>query len=154
MSLEPNGELVPLGGGDAIPLIRDVLTIGRRESCDICMRFQNVSGMHAELTFQDGCWYIRDLNSTNGIKVNGVRVQKKPLHPNDEITIAKRRYKIHYNMEVGKRALEEIEEDIMSQSLLERAGLERPKRPRDERVRSRGFDPADFLLRSEEDDED
>jgi adenylate cyclase len=154
MSLEPNGELVPVGGGDPIPLIRDVLTLGRRESCDIPLRFPNVSGLHAELTFQDGCWYIRDLNSTNGIKVNGMRVQKKPLHPNDEITIAKRRYRIQYNMEIGRRAREEIEEDIMSQSLLERAGLERPKRPRDGRLRSKGFDPGDFLLHGDEDDDD
>jgi adenylate cyclase len=152
MSLEPNGELVPVGGGDPIPLIRDVLTIGRRETCDIPLRFPNVSGLHAELTFQDGCWYIRDLGSTNGIKVNGMRVQKRPLHPNDEITIAKRRYTIHYNTEVGRRALEEIEENIMSQPLLEKAGLVRPKRSRDERPRTKGIDPAEFLLRDDEEE--
>jgi len=152
MSLEPNGELVPIGGGDTIPLIRDVLTIGRRESCDIPLRFPNVSGLHAELTFQDGCWYIRDLNSTNGIKVNGMRVQKRPLHPNDEITIAKKRYTIHYNAQVGRRALEEIEEDIMGQSLLEKAGLVRPKRPEEERRRSKGVDPAEFLLQDDADE--
>ena len=91
-----NGELVPVGGGDAIPLIREVLTVGRRESCDICLRFPNVSGLHCELSFRDGCWHVRDLGSTNGVKVNGVRVQKKVLQPKDEITVAKRRYTIHY----------------------------------------------------------
>ena len=55
------------------------------------MRFPNVSGIHAQLTFQDGYWYIRDLNSTNGIKVNGMRVQEKMLHPGDEISICQRR---------------------------------------------------------------
>jgi pSer/pThr/pTyr-binding forkhead associated (FHA) protein len=90
MSVEPHGELVPTGGGDTIPLIRDRLVLGRRESCDICLRFGNVSGVHCELTFRDGYWIIKDLNSTNGIKVNGLRVPRKLLHPEDTITIAKR----------------------------------------------------------------
>ena len=43
--------------------------------------------------------------------------------------------------------LEEVqEEDIMSQSLLEKAGLEKPRRDRDTGRRGRGVDPADFLL--------
>src|SRR5260370_42320846 len=74
MSFEPNGELIPVGGGDSIPLIREKLTVGRRGSCDIPLRLPNVSGLHCELTFHDGFWWIRDLNSTNGIKVNGVKV--------------------------------------------------------------------------------
>jgi adenylate cyclase len=153
MSVEAKGELVPVGGGDAIPLIRDTLVLGRRESCDIPLRFPNVSGLHCELSFRDGYWYIRDLNSTNGIKVNGTRVQFKLLHPNDEITIAKRRFQIRYDLQAGRRALEEIEEDIMDQSLLEKAGLEKPKpRRRDERG-GKAFDPAEFLLRGNDEDE-
>lgn len=131
MSMEANGELVPQGGGDPIPLIRDKMTLGRRESCDIPLRFPNVSGLHCELSFRDGYWFIRDLNSTNGLKVNGFRVQKKLLHPGDEITIAKRKYNIQYNLSAGKSALAEIEEgmeDILDQSLLERAGLEKNRR--------------------------
>src|SRR5436309_1795976 len=54
MSFQVNGELVPAGGGDNIPLIRELLTIGRRESCDICMRFPNISGLHAEMSFRNG----------------------------------------------------------------------------------------------------
>src|SRR5262245_59496352 len=96
MSQACNGELVPVGGGDPIPLIRPTLTLGRRESCDICLRFANVSGLHCELAYKDGRWHIRDLGSTNGIKVNGNRVQKKVLHPKDVITIAKRKYTIEY----------------------------------------------------------
>ena len=146
MTLQANGQLIPAGGGDAIPLIRELLTIGRRDSCDIPLRFPNISGVHCELIFRSGYWYIRDRNSTNGVKVNGVRVQEKLLHPKDEISIGKRRYTIRYELPADQRALEEVqEEDIMSQSLLERAGLEKPR----ERRRGRGFDPADFLLRDE-----
>src|SRR5688572_5818812 len=65
-----HGHLVPVGGGDNIPLIRSVMTLGRRDSCDICLRFPNISGRHCELSFREGYWFVRDLNSTNGIKVN------------------------------------------------------------------------------------
>jgi adenylate cyclase len=137
---EPQGQLVPVGGGDVIPLIRERMTIGRRETCDIPLRFPNVSSLHAELTFRDGYWFIRDLNSTNGVKVNGTRVTQKVLLPGDEISIAKRRFTIHYTLAAGRRALEEImEEDVMAQSLLERAGLVRP--PRDEEERRRPSKP-------------
>jgi pSer/pThr/pTyr-binding forkhead associated (FHA) protein len=144
MHFKINGELAPVGGGDVIPLVRDVLTIGRRESCDVCMRFPNVSSVHCQFMFRSGYWYVRDLNSTNGVKVNGMRVQEKVLHPKDEVSIGKRKYVIHYDMPAGQHALEEVEEDILGQSLLERAGLERPQGS--ERGRSRHFDPADFLL--------
>ena len=147
MSHKVNGELVPLGGGDSIPLVREELTVGRRESCDIPLRFQNVSGRHCLLAFRNGYWYVRDLNSTNGVKVNGLRIQEKVLHPKDEISIGKRKYTIFYEMPAGQSALEELEEDVLGQSLLEKAGLERPRREGERR--SKGFDPADFLLSDE-----
>jgi len=133
MNLKPNGELVPEGGGDNIPLIREKLTMGRRDSCDICLRLPNVSGLHCELDFVDGFWWIKDLNSTNGVKVNGLRVPKKLLLPGERITIAKKTFTIEYQAPEGKRAVEEMmahrgEEDILSQSLLERAGLAKPGR--------------------------
>ena len=101
---QPNGELIPVGGGDPIPLIREVLTIGRRESCDICMRFPDISSLHAQMSFQEGYWRIRDMNSTNGIKVNGVRVLEKLLHPKDEVSIGRRRkFTIEYELPAGRR---------------------------------------------------
>ena len=78
-TLKPNGELIPVGGGDNIPLRRPKLMIGRRETCDVCLDFPNISSRHCEMTFRDGFWYIRDLNSTNGVKVNGSRVQEQLL---------------------------------------------------------------------------
>jgi adenylate cyclase len=146
---QPNGELVPLGGGDSIPLVRETLVIGRRESCDICMRYPDISSVHAQLSFQEGYWRIRDLNSTNGIKVNGARVMEKLLHPNDEISIGRRRkFTIEYELPTGRRAMEEVEEDLLGTSLLEKAGLEKPKKPGEKK---KAFDPADILLDDEED---
>jgi adenylate cyclase len=128
MNLEPNGELIPVGGGDSIPLVRPVLSIGRRESCDITLNFPNISGLHCELQFRDGCWVVRDLNSTNGVKVNGKKVQKKVLQPGDTIGIAKRKFTIEYSAGIGNHALDEIleeNEEIADIPLLEKAGLVR-----------------------------
>ncbi len=148
MKFDPHGELVPVGGGDAIPLLREHLSVGRRDSCDICLRFPNVSGLHCELSFRDGYWYIRDLGSTNGVKVNGQRLQQKVLRPGDEVTIAKRKFTINYTIPVGHGALEEMEEDI-SQSLLEKAGLEHPKPARDPLSRRPSLNPDRFMIEDE-----
>ena len=129
MPRETLGELVPVGGGDPVPLTSPTMTIGRRESCDICLKFQNVSGTHCELTYQDGYWMIRDLGSTNGVKVNGERTTRKALRPGDEVSVATHRYSIEYVLPMGAKldaALAE-EEDVFSQSLMEKAGLEKPK---------------------------
>ncbi|MFO0912142.1 MAG: FHA domain-containing protein [Pirellulales bacterium] len=128
------GELVPLGGGDPIPLLKKELLVGRRESCDIVLRFANVSAHHCQLQVRDGYWYVEDLNSRNGVKVNGRRVTKKRIDPGDELSVAKHYYKFYYVPgdlgAVGPpppESFEDIESMIMSKSLLERAGLERRK---------------------------
>ena len=48
------GELIPLGGGDPIPLLKKQLLCGRRESCDIILRFANVSAHHCQFNLRDG----------------------------------------------------------------------------------------------------
>jgi pSer/pThr/pTyr-binding forkhead associated (FHA) protein len=121
------GELVPVGGGDPIPLLKKNLLVGRRESCDIVLRFSNVSAHHCQLTVNGGYWYVKDLESRNGIKVNGVRVTEKRLTPGDELLVAKHRYEVQYSPlelgAVGPPPDDDVAEDIMQRSLLERAGL-------------------------------
>ncbi len=150
MSVQVHGELVPTGGGDNIPLIREVMSIGRRDSCDIPLRFPDISSKHAELVFRDGYWYIRDLHSTNGIKVNDMRVEQKILHPGDKVSIGRKRlFTIQYSLPANMNKLEEADtEDIMSQSLLERAGLKRRELKR-KKGSSIDFDAGDFLLDEE-----
>lgn len=100
----PNGALLLVGSDETIPLVRDHLTLGRRQSCDIWLRFANVSGVHCELVFTDGRWVIRDLKSTNGVKVNGKKVAKRVLQPGDKISIAQRHYTIQYTPATGTRS--------------------------------------------------
>ncbi|HUS40542.1 MAG TPA: FHA domain-containing protein [Pirellulales bacterium] len=128
------GELVPAGGGDPIPLLKKTLLIGRREQCDIVLRFKNVSAHHCQLTVRGGFWYIRDLESLNGTKVNDVAVTEKRINPGDRIAIAKHRYKIAYTPSdlgaVGPPPPDEPVDNILNQSLLQRAGLEKKRRTR------------------------
>lgn len=126
------GELLPIGGGDPIPLLKKTLLVGRRESCDIVLRFGNVSAHHCQLTLTDGYWYARDVGSRNGIKVNGVRCEEKRLDPGDTLSVAKHDYEVSYSpTELG--AIGPPPEDstsapqrIFGRSLLEAAGLNKP----------------------------
>ena len=125
------GELIPVGGGDTIPLLKNSLLIGRRESCDIVLRFGNVSGNHCQLSLEGGYWFIQDLNSRNGVKVDGVKVMRKRLDPGCTLTVAKHKYEVRYvPAELGAIGPPPDEEDfaqVMGRSLLESAGL--TKRP-------------------------
>jgi len=141
------GELIPVGGGDPIPLLKKTLLVGRRESCDIVLRFSNVSAHHCQLSVIGGYWYVRDLQSRNGVKVNGVRVTEKRLDPGDILSIAKHKYEVHYSPvdlgAVGPPPPDVSRADLFSKSLLERAGLEHrklsslPKTPNDPDVPAR-----------------
>lgn len=50
--------------------------IGRVEECEIRIENDYVSRIHAEVVFEDGAWWVRDLNSSNGIFVGGQRVER------------------------------------------------------------------------------
>lgn len=124
------GELVPVGGGDRIPLLKDKLLVGRRESCDIVLRFANVSAHHCQLMVEGGYWFVKDLNSRNGTKVNGRRVIRKRIDPGDTVAIAKHTYELEYSpLDLGATgpppADDEALSEVMGRSLLDRAGLER-----------------------------
>ncbi len=122
------GELIPLGGGDTIPLLKKTLLVGRRESCDIVLRFPNVSDHHCQLVVESGYWYIRDQKSRNGLKVNGMRVMEKRLDPGDILSIATHRYTVEYSpADLGAVGpppnTGSNNAEIFGKSLLERAGL-------------------------------
>lgn len=143
------GQLNPLGGGDPIPLQKKALLVGRRETCDVVLRFSNVSAHHCELVLKDGYWYVRDLDSRNGTRVNGTRVTHKRLDPGDVLAIANHKFRVEYSPQelgaVGPPPPDPMEADIFGKSLLERAGLDRglEDRVRCTRPRKFGTSPAE-----------
>src|SRR5262245_4664905 len=62
------------GKTTVVPLIRDEITIGRKEGNTIRLTERNVSRRHAKLSRQNGAVYVEDLASYNGIRVNGARI--------------------------------------------------------------------------------
>jgi FHA domain len=66
---------------------QDDLLVGRYQACDIVLTHTSVSRLHARLTFRDGNWVLRDLDSTNGTLVNGESVIRCRLLPGDVLTL-------------------------------------------------------------------
>ncbi len=120
------GVLNPCGGGDPIPMLHEKLLIGRRSSCDICLRFPNVSSHHCELEVKDGYWMVRALGSRNGVKVNGERVETRFLMPGDILHVARHRFEVTYTPNSDGPVPEE--ENPFDRGLLEKAGLAQPER--------------------------
>jgi hypothetical protein len=62
--------------------------VGRSRDCDVVVDDPNVSRRHAEVLPAGGAWVVRDLGSTNGVKVNGRRISgDQPLMPGDTIEL-------------------------------------------------------------------
>jgi hypothetical protein len=64
-------------------------TIGRSSDCDVPIRDDKSSRKHAKLSFEQGDWWVQDLDSANGTKVNGLALimGKVKLKGNDVISI-------------------------------------------------------------------
>ena len=70
------------------PLTSDVLVIGRQRYCDVVLQDNATSREHAKLTRSPSGWIVEDLQSRNGVRVNGRRIDKPTLvGANDTIQI-------------------------------------------------------------------
>jgi putative nucleotidyltransferase with HDIG domain len=69
----------------------NVLRTGRLGTLEIVLDDASVSRRHAEVRQADSCWWVRDLESTNGTYVNGVRLGpgERQLHPRDIVQFGK-----------------------------------------------------------------
>jgi len=61
------------------------VTIGRQSGCTITIRDTNVSREHVQLRRRPNGWTVRDLGSTNGTKLNGVRVEGEQILANGDV---------------------------------------------------------------------
>jgi pSer/pThr/pTyr-binding forkhead associated (FHA) protein len=87
--------LIPLDGSDPIEITRDLTVVGRKEDCDLRLDHKSVSKMHCVLVKTDGLLLLRDLGSTNGTRVNGQRVRRAALLPNDQVAIAGFKFRVY-----------------------------------------------------------
>ena len=73
--------------GRVFPLNRDVTTIGRSDT-DVVLNDPDISRRHAAVDVQgEGKYVLRDLQSTNGTLLNGLKVGTEPIMANDKIRL-------------------------------------------------------------------
>jgi pSer/pThr/pTyr-binding forkhead associated (FHA) protein len=79
LSPQEKKRLIELGEKDIV--------IGRSSECDIRFLVENVSRRHARVFLHNEEFMIEDLDSTNGLFVNGVKVVRCALRNNDQIAL-------------------------------------------------------------------
>jgi pSer/pThr/pTyr-binding forkhead associated (FHA) protein len=89
-----NARAVALDDSPDIALDRALVVVGRDSRCDVRLNSLRVSRRHCCMTQADGAVVVRDLGSTNGIRINGERVEVGWLRPGDELSIAHFRYRL------------------------------------------------------------
>jgi pSer/pThr/pTyr-binding forkhead associated (FHA) protein len=87
--LQPSGMVTQVTRAEVI--------VGRHTEADIRLPLPDVSRRHCRLVFSGGKWHIFDLESLNGVFVNGVRVRQADLVHRDQIRIG------GYQLEVDLR---------------------------------------------------
>ena len=86
--------LVAPDEGPDITLDRAIVVVGRHPACDTRLDSRRVSRHHCCMTREGGAVVVRDLGSTNGIRINGQRLEIGRLRPGDELSIAHIRYRL------------------------------------------------------------
>jgi len=86
--LAPQPERVTLSvNGRAYEITKRRTVIGRSRDCDVQLEDANVSRRHAELRQEGTAYWIVDLDSTNGVELNGRRVKRAKLDRGDTLTL-------------------------------------------------------------------
>src|SRR3954465_734474 len=87
-------QLVALSEGPNILLDKPILLLGRHPECDIQIDSRKISRRHCCIAQVETYLVVRDLGSTNGVRINGVRVLEGRLTDGDELTIGTSRYQV------------------------------------------------------------
>jgi pSer/pThr/pTyr-binding forkhead associated (FHA) protein len=87
-------QLVPLEGGQPLEVTKEMTLIGRQDDCDVRLDHKSVSKIHCVIVKTDGLLLLRDLGSTNGTRVNGTRVRRAALLPNDKLSVANFHFRV------------------------------------------------------------
>ncbi len=90
--------------------IHDTAFIGRDVSNDIAIRDQAVSLVHCQIFSENNGWFIKDLGSTNGVKINGERLIRAELRDGDGLVIGNSKIRVE-RPEPASAAAETVRED-------------------------------------------
>lgn len=88
--------LKELESGRVHELTKSRATIGRDPSCDLVINSTAVSFHHCLLFLHEGWWFVRDLKSKNGVKVNGISRDSHLLPPTGTLSVGRHEFKASY----------------------------------------------------------
>lgn len=86
--------LLSLTDGPSILIDKPILLFGRHEECDVQLNSKKVSRRHCCVAQVNDYLVVRDLGSTNGVRINGERVAEGKLVPGDELQIGNFKYQV------------------------------------------------------------
>ena len=89
-----SSRFVAIDEGPDITLDCAMIVVGRDPKCDTRLNSLRVSRHHCCMARENDQVVVRDLGSTNGIRINGMRVETGSLRPGDELSIAHIRYRL------------------------------------------------------------
>ena len=89
-------QLVALTEGPNILLDKPIMLFGRTDECDIQIHSRKISRRHCCLAQVSDYLVVKDLGSTNGIRINGAKVMEGKLKAGDELTIGNHRYRVRW----------------------------------------------------------
>lgn len=101
--------LVSADGGPSIDLTKDLTLFGRDDDSDVRLDHKSVSKLHCVIVKTDGVLLLRDLGSTNGTRVNGQRIRRAALLPNDKLSVANLKYVVKFGAELEKEDAAELQ---------------------------------------------
>jgi len=87
-------QLLALTDGPSILLDKPILLLGRHGECDVQLNSRKVSRRHCCIAQVRDHLIVRDLGSTNGVRINGQRVLEGKLRGGDELTVGNFRYQV------------------------------------------------------------
>lgn len=93
--------LRPDGSESSLPLVGDVMTIGRDEAADLRVDEPLVSRLHARIERRGDRYVLTDLGSTNQTRVNGEVVSERELADGDEVRFARARCRFRIGAGTG-----------------------------------------------------
>jgi predicted component of type VI protein secretion system len=88
-------QLLALTDGPSILLDKPILLLGRHGECDVQLNSRKVSRRHCCIAQVRDYLVVRDLGSTNGVRINGQRVIEGKLKAGDELTVGNFRYQVY-----------------------------------------------------------
>jgi pSer/pThr/pTyr-binding forkhead associated (FHA) protein len=89
-------------GGQEVELSRPDMLLGRHSDADVRLPTPDISRRHCRFVFSNGEWEVYDLNSLNGLYVNGERVRQTTLQHQDLVAVGS--FRLEVDLGVGDHA--------------------------------------------------